>query len=839
MAAKQFFKFPSLRKHSTASKKNETAATPQHSALTPPPTRRDHAIALGVIAALVIAMFGDLLFAGGSRVLGNAGADTYLQYVSWREFGFGELKKGNLALWNPHVFAGAPYFGGAQAALLYPVNFLTTIMPVVASINWSIAVNAFFFGAFFYAWMILRGLRPPSGVFAAVLAIFSGAHFMHVYSGQTAGLATMTWGPLIFLAIDGIFETRKLIWALLGMFAVAMQVFAGHPQYVFYTAIAAGLYSLCRLACGPKPGLGLMAGLASVYAGGILLSAVQLFTTVQAYGETIRSIPLPYEFAASSSLPPENLITLIAPNFFGDMVRLPYWGRCYLWEMSLYIGVTGFVLAVYGAVFGENRKGMRVAVVMIGILLLLALGDHTPLFSLLYYHVPGFNKFRCMAKFIYPATLFFIVLAAHGFDRLLVRRAVEPSFLISVFLFAGGLMLFGFWVRSTDWRPIMKWAMGSPESELPPQFFNSAGYMLRAQRFASNIMLITSATCLLLGLLLAALRKNRRLIFAVLGLSAMEVFLVDRDCRDTFDANTIIIPGIKQFLAEHPGDYRILNPVNSNSAMSIGAQDMWGSDPGVVRRYAEFAEWTQGGDPDQATQYVNFAKFDALYAMLRLRFAFVPDQTQMRIAEAPAAPLPRVLLVSKFRVIKQRDQIFLALRDSSFDPRKEVILESPPVPEPMESDGRASVLASRSDAQPKILPSRQLPTPMDSGESGTARVTECSTDYLAIEANLALPSILLITDLYTPAWRAVALQGSSQARYELLPANYILRAIPLGAGHHHLRVEYAPIEYRVGKWVSIFSWLAFAIAIGAVMRDSIKKRSDPPAHAGTCFSEAT
>jgi hypothetical protein len=783
VAKKKSLKPAALRPRGSA-----VQSEPPDRAASAPPTRREHLIALGAIAVLVFAMFADLLLTGGSRAFGNQGTDLFSQFVSWREFGFGELVKGNLALWNPYVFAGAPYFGGAQAALLYPVNFLSLVMPVVVSINWSIALNAFLFGAFTYAWMIFRGLKPVSGVFAAVLAVFSGAFFMHVYSGHTVHMATMAWGPVIFMAIDGVFEKRRTTWALVGMFAVAMQVFAGHPQYLFYTAIAAGFYSLCRMVSGAKLSVGLFAGLAAIYLGGILLSAVQLFVAVQASAETIRSIPLPYQFAAMFSLPPENLITVITPNFFGDMLHQSYWGRCYLWEMSLYIGVTGLVLAVYGALFGRDRKGMWISVVMTGLLLILALGDHTPLFSLLYHHVPGFDKFRCMAKFIYPATLFFILLAASGFDRLLIRRAVEPAFLISIFAFAGVLVLFALWVRAADWQPVLRGMMESHESYLPETFFNSAEYGRGAQQFASNTVLIAAATALLLGMLLAALRKTPGIIFAVLGLSVVEMFAVARNSRDTFDTKTIVMPGIKKFLDEHPGDYRIINPLNSNSAMSIGAQDMWGSDPGVVRRYAEFATWTQGGNPDQATQYVEFAKFDPLYAMLRLRYVFVPDQNQMRIAEAPTAPLPRVLLVPKYRVIKKRDQIFSSMREPGFDPRREVLLESPPTPAPAES-----------------------------GEPGTVKVTESSTDYLTIEADLVQPAVLLVTDLYTPAWKAVALPGSTQSKYELVPANYILRAIPLGAGHHRLRVEYTPREYTIGKWVSIFSWLAFAVAAGIAL----------------------
>jgi len=286
------------------------------------------------------------------------------------------------------------------------------------------------------------------------------------------------------------------------------------------------------------------------------------------------------------------------------------------------------------------------------------------------------------------------------------------------------------------------------------------------------------------------LRRNRNLVYAVLGLLVLEMFVVARNSRDTFDTNTVVMPGEKKFLDEHPGDYRIINPINSNSGMSIGAQDMWGSDPGVVRRYAEFATWSQGGDPDQATQYVQFAKFDPLYAMLRLKYVFVTDQNQFRHIEAPAAPLPRLLLVSKYRVLKKRDMIFAAMREPFFDPRKEVLLESPPTPAPVES-----------------------------GDPGTVKLMGSSTDEMTLEADLAQPAVLLITDLYTPGWKAVSLEGSVQEHYDLLPANYIIRAIPLAAGHHHLKVEYAPIEYRIGKWISILAWLAFVGGVvGLVVR---------------------
>ena len=67
-------------------------------------------------ALLTIAVLGDALFAPWFRVLGGAGSDLQMQFIPWRQFGFGELSRGHLPLWNPHIFGGAPYFAGFQSA---------------------------------------------------------------------------------------------------------------------------------------------------------------------------------------------------------------------------------------------------------------------------------------------------------------------------------------------------------------------------------------------------------------------------------------------------------------------------------------------------------------------------------------------------------------------------------------------------------------------------------------------------------------------------------------------------------------------------------------------------
>jgi hypothetical protein len=69
-----------------------------------------------------------------------------------------------------------------------------------------------------------------------------------------------------------------------------------------------------------------------------------------------------------------------------------------------------------------------------------------------------------------------------------------------------------------------------------------------------------------------------------------------------------------------------------------------------------------------------------------------------------------------------------------------------------------------------------------------------------------------VTDAWAPGWHALPLEGSSQDRYELVPANYTLRAVALGRGKHRLRLEYTRSALYVGAVVSMLAWAAWIAA---------------------------
>jgi uncharacterized membrane protein len=389
-----------------------------------------------------LAMFGDVLAAGSTRLLSIAGEDTTRPFFYWLPFGFGELARGHLVLWNPHNYAGTPFFGGFGPALLYPLNWLHLALPTAIAINLTITLHVVLAGVFVYLWTSHRGLHPAACLLAGLLFMFCGAHFWQIYRGHLHCLTTLVWAPLIFLAIDGVLDDDSWRWPLLGMAAVAMQILAGHVQYTFYTAIAAGLYALLGWLRSTRRGRDALALLA-IYVGGASLAAVQLVTGLQTAAESHRA-KLSYEMASWFGFPPENLLTLFLPSFWGDMLSGMYWGRGTLSEMSLYVGVAAVVLMLVGIVHGDPRA-RRHSLTIVAVVLLLAVGDYTPLFHVLYDHVPGFASFRGTTKFIFLASLFMIMLVAVGFDRLLTRPVPRwigiLSFFVGAALVASGAFL--------------------------------------------------------------------------------------------------------------------------------------------------------------------------------------------------------------------------------------------------------------------------------------------------------------------------------------------------------------------------------------------------------------
>lgn len=800
-----------------------------------------HLLAFGGFLLLVIVMFGDLAFRPPGTVVSHIVGDGSQYFSRMRAFGFEELSRGNLPLWNPYIFSGTPFVGGFQSGMFYPLNLIYLALPVDVAMNLDIAAHVLLTGFLLFMWARGRGVHPLAAFFGGVVFAYGGACFARVLAGHITMLQAMSWAPLVLLAIDKCFERRGPEWVLVGIGATTMQLLAGHPQSVFITGFAAGTYALLRLVSA-RNRLGVVARLAPIAIVPLFLSAVQLWTGVATARESIRSGGVSFEFASTFSFHPESLASLIVPDLFGNTVHVMYWGRWAYWDSTVFMGIAGLSLAMYGTMYGQ-RDHRRFSLALALILIVLAFGSYTPIYRWFYAVVPGVANFRSPSKFIYLASMFGAMLAAAGVDTLIQTRRESKGLVVLLGALAVTTLAFAVWLRFGPTEPeAVSPLQGIIDARFDAEdtfFVELAGaeslpksYYEQATVIAILGLIVASVSAGVLAVAFSLVRHSRAALYVLVGFGIVEVLVFARVHRATFNLSSHERPLFDELYRQDPGDYRVLDIAGIDNAKRNYAMDarkyaIWGYDPVILGRYAEYVvfaaglrQWDDllmetalwGNDPLTIAVHErrNFLLREnhkdedfTLFRALRCKHIIL-SSGQWRHGPriwSLRGPLPRFLLYDEYRVLETREAMFDALADPGFDPAATALLETAPEP----------------------APEGGLPM-----EDATIRVLDEDTDHVTLEVSVPRPALLGVTDAYSEGWRVVPLPGTAQANYDLLPMDYALRCIPLAAGTHRFRMEYAPIAFRIGAWVSAITGILFLAVAGWVVARRVGRRREPP-----------
>jgi hypothetical protein len=124
-----------------------------------------------------------------------------------------------------------------------------------------------------------------------------------------------------------------------------------------------------------------------------------------------------WEYAIAYSLPPEELMTPILPQFNG-MVE-GYWGRNFFKLHTEYLGPLVVMLAIVGIRGPAARPERQALLVIAALFLLVSLGGHTPFYRLWYEVMPMMKKVRAAGMAFVLVALPVAVFAGLGADRVL------------------------------------------------------------------------------------------------------------------------------------------------------------------------------------------------------------------------------------------------------------------------------------------------------------------------------------------------------------------------------------------------------------------------------------
>jgi hypothetical protein len=439
--------------------------------------------------------------------------DGWYYNLSTRILAARMIAQGIPPLWNPYICAGMPLLASIQPGAIYPLNWLFAILSPGVAMN-AVMIAAYYLaitGAYLYARRI--GIGRVGAIITATIFTFGGYMIAHIE--QTNIIAAAPWLPWILFSIEGLYQRFSWRMVVLGSIAIALQIFAGHPQTTFYTALVCGAYLIFSLVWREEKErrMRFLGAVLTLAICGVLLSAIQLLPMRELQQLSERA-QIGYEHFSLFAMPPRRLFAIIFPFFFGGYALPPYrtigWDYWFIFKWQCgYAGMSGLLLGMV-ALFGPRRRRLVwFWAVIAGLALLLAIGAYLP-FGLnhLLYRIPVYNLFRGSYRHLYEFSFAIAVLAGLGIKYLgemepqQVRRALKRSVLTLTILVAGTALSYRFLLPRFGTPappPAQAGSLTNPEALIPLCFFVLSVVTLLL--YARRQTMITGALLVLLLLL--------------------------------------------------------------------------------------------------------------------------------------------------------------------------------------------------------------------------------------------------------------------------------------------------------------------------------------------------
>jgi len=403
--------------------------------------------------------------------------DLVIENYVWKKFVADSVQTGEIPLWNPYLFGGAPFLATGQHSAYSPFNIFFLILPLTKAYGWYTVSQLWLAGILMYVFGRALRMRRASAAIAGL--VFQGSAFLVISAAVFPMIiGAAVWLPFLLACVEKIIEDSrlKIAWAGMGAVTLGLQIFAGHIEITYYTLLIMAIYAVVRLAYAAirnrsqfrshvsrlilRPFLWL-SGMVLI---GLLLGSVQLIPLFEVGQANFREGSASFDEVRGWAFPPRRILTLALPNFFGNPAthnyqnivtgeQVPFttdrygnprtnneWGFKNYVEGAIYLGILPLflmLLGIWGAVKGETEdKGQKAEE---GVVLHASRAFHTwffvglsffsvafifgtPLYGLLYYGLPFINQLHTPFRWIFPLTICVAALAGFGTDYLSSTR---------------------------------------------------------------------------------------------------------------------------------------------------------------------------------------------------------------------------------------------------------------------------------------------------------------------------------------------------------------------------------------------------------------------------------
>jgi len=792
--------------------------------------------------AVTLLLFRKFVFSGQMLV----GQDTLsLGYVA-RDFFAQALHQGIFPLWNPVILGGTPFLDSlAGGDSLYPTSLLLVLMEPFRALGWKLVLHVFGAGLFTYGWIRGLGRSRAAALLCGLSYLMAPFLVTLVYPGHDGKLFVTALTPLLFWAAE-----RALVGGRLRVFGgmslvIGLVILTTHFQQAYFLFGAVGVYALVRALLLWRDGL---PGRLSVARFGFFLAfsvlgagvaAIQLLPAVNYVTEFSRRTATTTQateaggvaYSSSWSLHPEEVVSLVVPEFAGnsaggaDWATDTYWGRNFFKHNHEYGGLVVLLLAAL-AFFGAPSRGIRLTFLGVGgVALLFALGTHTPVWRVFYEVLPGISLFRAPSIAVFLFGFGAVTLMAFGVDRVLglgeggalpgADGAMErhdaatgtENRRVRRFLIGTTLLLFLGAALASPGLLTSLW-VSAAYPEIDP---GKAEALARAQDFiARGFFLSTLFAGAILALVWAAQKGKISKLVWVLAVGLLIVsdlgridnaFIQTMDFRGWAGADANIRYLMDQ---EDPQDpFKVLamgglvGPGQDIKPGMYGLELAAGHHPNDLARYRELIGMAGSGVPRNFFDSETGAPNIQLLSILNVRYVIWPiyragglligepvaatslDGSQAYEAVYEIPTLPRARLVGEAVVLSEEETVPYIL-SSGFRPSEEVVLTQAP------------------------------PMPLSGGPvQGEVEWVERGPNRQRLRVRTDSPALLVLADNWFPAWKA-RVNGEEAP---VLRANHTLRAVPVGQGESEVEIFFDAGTLRGPLLISLASLALVSVAV--------------------------
>lgn len=729
---------------------------------------------------------------------------------------------GQIPLWNPLCDLGHPVVGDGTSSVFYPgkLIFLLRFLEYHVRFGWYISLHVLLAAINCYLLSLrLRASHTGAGLAAFAYAFGGSVLFQTV---NVVYLVSAAWLPLAMMFVLQMFRRRGCAAAVRAGIAGAMMILGGDPQMAYVIAlVAVGLLLWRQVFHRRLAGHGMRAAILKIgiarlsvmAATMFLLAAIQILPTWVWSQQSVRANPLnsaesrahenaTYEF----SQPPWSLAELIFPNISGKPFpinrrwtdQFPAADR--MWTPSIYVGLVTLILAVGAIRFRGPRRRQRfltVTAIFFGIgsfgwygpVWLIEeiaggfgqdkVSDLPPWFGGLYWlmtvMLPKFAMFRYPAKLFVVTSLMICVLAGTGLQ---CRRSMRSSAWPMLVALACVVFLLVLQFTGTE-----KW-FRNPSGSAMFGPLDLEGAQKAIQNSLIHSLIASTVLVVLYSRSLRAAWPALLFSLAIVEVLTANHWLVPQIASKHFSRPSWRAPRVES-------DELVDNP---RLHFAVSQQVMWylGSSP---RRLTEIIDWQRRSlHPKHhlASDVGLVGSFSSIEHPTNMRFrahltygGLVPEGTSL------------ILEMEKTTfwingTISQRWHGGPV--DAQLDLTESVRVVTA---EPHDRWSELSINAL------EFMPLRDdCAWQYDNNESGRVALTvECDR-----------PTDLLYSTLPCSGWRVnvVDLDRETELADARIDAGDFFLGARLPAGRFRVTFEYWPLEFWIGLWVSVASWIGLA-----------------------------